>query len=334
MIYKLIEQLMNVPVRVPTSAKTASTWLTPKGKVGQHVEESSIDFPRKDLDLNVWDKKDSIYTIKPEVKKKILDIISEYSDRNLNDIAKEIHIVGSIGTNQWDDGADIDVHLIISKAIDVYGDEKFQTKVMKWFNENREVIDGYINNHPIEVYPQYDKNQDLMSDSCYDLIVDEWLTGPKIVPSDYNPYEDFSDIADDLRNVVEDADKLFGELKRDVIDYDVIKQAMEQLSPERKELFLDRLKSKLEEIEEDIRILYTKRKEWTDARKLASKPSTPEEALEDVELAKRWKNQNALFKFVNRYKYLKIIKDLKNLLADEEITPEEVDQVKNIMGVQ
>lgn len=309
-----------------------------KLEIRESLEESSIDFPRKDLDPSVWNKEDDTYKIKPEIRRKILDVLGKYPDELVDmtavgEAGATIHIVGSIGTNQYDDDADIDVHLIISKDADLYGDVTFQDKVIKWFNEHRDEIDGYIGEHPIEVYLQYNPDQDLMSDSCYDLMSDEWLTGPKIVSLDYDPYEDFSGIADDLRNVVEDADKLFGELKRDVIDYDVIKLAMERLSSEQKGLFLDRLKSKLKEIEEDIRALYIKRKEWVDARRMASKPSTPEEALKDVELAKKWKDANALFKFVNRYQYLKTIKTLEKLLVDNEISPDEVDAIKGIMGV-
>jgi predicted nucleotidyltransferase len=302
--------------------------------------ESSIDFPQKDLDLNVWDKKDNLYTIVPEVKRKILDVIGKYPDVDLIDAAAggepspaaTIHIVGSICSNQYTLDADIDVHIVISEDADFYGDIDFQKKVIKWFNDNRESIDGFIGKHPIEVYPQYDKKQDMMSVGVYDLLADEWLVGPKKVPEDYDPYEDFSHIADDLRDVVEDADKLFGELKRDVIDYGVIVQAMNQLSVEQKELFLERLGRKLEEIEDDIDSLYSKRKEWIAARKKASKPSSPEEAADDIELAKQWNDQNAIFKFVNRYNYLKIISDLKDLLKDNKLTPREVDKIQGIMG--
>lgn len=315
-----------------------------EGSIGKDlrksVEESSIDFPQKDLDLAVWNKEDNVYKIKPEVKRKILDVINKYPDKDLVDMAAAgkskaatIHIPGSIGTNLYVNDCDIDVHIVVSKDANFYGDINFQDKIIKWFNEHRDEIDGYIEKHPIEVFIQYNPNQDLMSTSCYDLIADKWLVGPKIMPLDYDPYEDFSNIADDLRDAVEDADKLFGELKRDVIDYTVIKNAMEQLAPEQKELFLERLKSKLEEMEKDIEALYTKRKEWVSARRETSKPTTPEEALEDVELAKKWRDTNALFKFVNRYQYLRVIKNLEKLLSDDEITDDEVDTIKGIIGV-
>jgi len=304
------------------------------------IKESSIDFPQRDLDPFVWMKEDDTYKIRPGVKRKILDTLAKFPD--LVDMAVKnelnlptIHIVGSIATNQWKEDSDIDVHVVIGKDSDYYSDEDFQDEVANWFNEHRDEIKGYIKKHPIEVYIQYDPNQDLLSAGCYDLMSDKWLSGPRIVPPDYDPYEDFSHIADDLRATVEDADKLLGELKRDVIDYDVIKSAMKQLEPEQKETFLKKLKNKLEEIEKDISVLYKKRKEWVDARRKASKPSTPEEALEDIELAKRWEDQNALFKFINRYHYLRTIKDLEALLSDDnEITPDEVDVIKNLIGIR
>ena len=46
--------------------------------------------------------------------------------------------------------------------------------------------------------------------------------------------EDFSDIAEEIRNSAEDADLLLGELKRDVIDYDTIKAALSKMSQNQK----------------------------------------------------------------------------------------------------
>lgn len=292
--------------------------------------ESSIDFPREDLDDAIWDKEDDTYTLKDEVKIHIIGVISKYPDKDLNDIAKKIHIVGSIGTNQYSDTADIDVHIVPKDSSE--WDEESILDLQVWFNKHRDEIDGWLNEHPIELYIQVNPKQDLMSDSCYNLLSDEWLVGPKIVPMDFDPYKDFSHIVDDIQSAVEDADKLFGELKRDAIDYDVIKQAMERMSGKDKERLLQQLQSKLEELEEDIEALYTKRGEWVTARRGASKPGSPEQALKDVELAKQWRDTNATFKFINRYQYLKTITDLQELLADEEITPDEVDKIKSIMG--
>ena len=320
-------------------------WQSPKGGTGfrefvstlkdyelvESFNESSIDFPQESLDLAVWDKKDNTYTLREDVKNKILNILKKYPNAPLLEIAEEIHIVGSLCTNQFLDIADCDVH-IVPKNIDEW-DEEEVNKVIRWFNENRDDIDGRIEKHPIEVYAQLDINQDLMSDGCYNLLEDKWLIGPKIVPMSSDPYEDFSHIADDIRNTVEDADKLFGELKRDVIDFEVIEIAMERMSGEDKDRLLQKLQDKLDELEDDIEALYKEKGEWTDARRGASKPETPEQALKDVELAKKWQDVNATFKFVNRYRYMRTIADLKKILADEEVTADEVEKIKSIMGV-
>ena len=295
------------------------------------LQESSIDFPYQDPDDAIWDKEDDLYTLREDVKAKILAILEKYPDVPLLEIAEEIHIVGSLCTNQFLDTADCDVHIVPKNAKE--WNEEETNKVIRWFNENRDEIGGWIEEHPIEVYIQLNPNQDLMSDGCYNLLSDEWLVGPKIVPISSDPYEDFSHIADDIRNTVEDADKLFGELKRDVIDFEVIEIAMERMSGEDKDRLLQKLQDKLDELEDDIEALYKEKGEWTDARRGASKPETPEQALKDVELAKNWKDVNATFKFVNRYRYMRTIKNLKELLADEEITPDEVEKIKSIMGV-
>ncbi len=67
------------------------------------------------------------------------------------------------------------------------------------------------------------------------------------------------------------------------------------------------------------------------ARKDASKPATPEEALEDLEKTRKWKDTNATFKFIARYNYLRVINDLKRLLGDNGITSDEVDQVTDLL---
>jgi len=293
-------------------------------------KESSIDYPRPDLDLQVWEKEDNYYFLREEVKNKILSLLDKYPEYDLLHLTREVRIVGSSGTNLYVDDSDIDVHLI-PKDFSMW-DEKEVKKVMDWFAKNEE-IDKYVGNHPIEVYIQLNPSQDLMSAAVYDVWEDKWIIGPKIVPLDYDPYIDFSYILPDVQQAVQEADILMGELKRDVIDYDVIKKAMQKLPVEYKKKLQFRLQNKLQEIEKDIEQLYAKRKQWVDTRHKASRPETPEQAKEDVELARKWRDTNALFKFINRYHYLRAIKDLEKLVKDDGIiSPSEVDIIKGVLG--
>ena len=292
------------------------------------VLESIIDFPQRDLDSQIWAKTpDGQYVLREDVKKAIMDYIKSYPDFNLLDAIKELHIVGSITTNLYGDTADIDVHIVPDES-KIPGDkEEFAKKVKKWSHRNP----VYIGKHPIELYVQLNPYQDLLSDGCYDVLKDTWIKGPRIVDLDYNPYQVFKDVMDKVREYARQADIDLGELKRDVIDYQVIKNALSRLPTEYKEQLKAELEGKLQEIEDDIRQLLRDKKLWVELRHQASQPKSPGEALEDVLASKRWQDANATFKFLDRYGYIKLITMLEELLEDDKLEHSEVDVVKRIV---
>lgn len=294
------------------------------------VNESSIDYPREDLDISIWDKDGDTYILKSETKDKILNVLKQYPDKDLVALADKIRVVGSITGNQYIDDSDIDVH-VVPKDIEGYSEQDVD-RIKTWFRDNILGVDGYIDAHPIEVYLQLNPAQDLLSVGAYDILEGVWEKGPTIVPLDFDPYENFLDIFNNIRELVDDADKYFGELRRDIIDYETIKDAVTRLPESAKEKLLTGLKNKLDELEEDIDNLYIERGKWVKFRREASKPQTPEQALKDVKLAKEWEDANAVFKFINRYNYIRVIDELENFLADDKISDDEVDRIKDIIG--
>ena len=161
---------------------------------------------------------------------------------------------------------------------------------------------------------------------------DEWLKGPKIISQGFDPYEEYEDVLEIVADVAEDIDVLLGELKRDVIDYEVIKTAISRMSGYEKKKLLERLRFKLIEIESDVRNIAKEKGELVAMRKQSSQPVTPEQALNDLKLVKEWEDKNALFKFINRYHYIKIAKDLEEMLEDEGISSEEVKSIRLMLG--
>lgn len=302
--------------------------------------ESSIDFPREGLDSQVWEREggDS-YVLRLEVKKQILGFLDKYPDRDIVGMAKEedgeptIHIVGSICTNQYTDTTDIDVHIVLDSDDEMYSDEDGRAEVKQWFESHREEYGAFVGEHPIEVYLQVKEKQDLASDGVYNMMTETWLRGPKVVGVDYDPYDDFSHVFSELTDIAGDTDELMGELKRDVIDYETISKAIQHLPGEQKAKLLEKMKAKLKEIEQDIDQLYAERKKMVDVRKRVERPS-PDQAKQEAENSKKWDDANALFKFFDRYRYLKIIGDLEGVVDDEGgVDDEDVDVIKDIMGV-
>jgi len=302
----------------------------------QGLKESTIDYPREDLCPNVWDKEGDTYRIKPSVEKKIHELLSVYRELDLTKI-KPIHIIGSLGTNQYKDTADLDVHLVVEDESILPQSKSasdWQRDVFRFYKIHRNELDGYVGDHPVEVYLQLNPAQEMLSDSLYDLATHKWLQGPKIVPEDHDPYDIFADIVDDISSVVGDTDKLLGELKRDVIDYDVILTAIKELDGDAKEKLLERLRKKVDEIESSIAVLMKNKKEWIIMRKKSSSPTTEEQAKEDSELAKTWASKEALFKFIGRYQYMRVISELEKMMDDYKISDKEVNVMKSLLGVQ
>jgi len=296
--------------------------------------ESSIDFPRKSLSSEVWEQdEDGGYKMLPKVHDRIIEQLERYPDFNLVDAAHEIHVVGSICTNQYTDDADIDVHIVpnMDKLPKNRAPEIWVKDIFKWYKDNRG-DESYIGEHPMEVYLQLIPDQDMMSDGVYNLLSDEWAKGPLIRNIEYDPYEAFSGVVQSIADVVGGADKLMGELRRDVVDYDAIKRAMTELPEPAKQKLRAKLQAKLKEVESDVELLMQNKKEWIDMRRSASRPESPEQALNDVGLAKKWADKNALFKLINRYGYMQAISDLEELMQDNGITPDEMSTIRGVMG--
>lgn len=297
--------------------------------------ESSIDFPRKSLSPEVWSDPESEKPVMREsVKKQIMKVLEKYPEFNLLDVAHEVHVVGSICTNQYADDADVDTHIVpdINKLPKERAPENWVKDIFKWYKDNR-TEEFYVGEHPIEVYLQLNPGQDMMSDGVYNLLSDEWAKGPLVKDIEYDPYEAFSGVVQSIADVVGGADKLMGELHRDVMDYDIIKRAMTELPEPAKQKLRAKLRAKLKEVESDIELLMQNKKEWIEMRRAASRPESAEQALNDVGLAKKWADKNALFKLINRYGYMQAISDLEELMQDDEISPDEVATIRGVMGV-
>ena len=291
-------------------------------KESPYVRESSIDYPRKDLCPAIWEKENDRYIIKPEVKRIIYDNLENYIIINIREIAKEIHITGSIGTSQYLDDTDIDVH-VVADSSELKNAEDVQKDIFKFFREEENTV--YIDQHPIEVYLQFDAKQELLSDAVYDLVNDKWIIGPKIVSSDYDPSEDFSDVLKDVKSLAGAADIEFGELKRDTIDYSTIALAIVNLDGLAQKALLTKLKDKLYEIEDDINKLKSLKKNWIQMRRDSSKGNGK---------TLTWKEDNAKFKYLQRYKYMKVISKLEQILSDDKIEPEELNTIKQMLGAE
>lgn len=301
----------------------------------RQIIESSIDFPSNGLYNEVWTETEDGYKLRPELKEQVLAALREYPDLDLLDIAKEIHIVGSIGTNLYNDDADLDIHILPdmeklpTKDIDEL--TELQKQVMDWFKNNRDERGWYVaGTHPYEVYLQLDPQQDYSS-NCYDLLTDTWITEPILYPLNYNPYEVFGQVFDELKELCKPFDIQFGELRRDTIDYTRLMDAIKKAPEEAKQGLKVTLEQKLQELEEDIEQLVQNREVWRNVRRRNTVTTQLAQDIKELQQSPEWQNDNAIFKFIDRYEMMNVLKGLKDIIDDGEVTDDEVPEIQDLI---
>ena len=294
------------------------------------LKESVIDPVRSDLSPEIWKKDGGTYVMHDDVKQTILDMLDRYPLLDLRDLAQKIRITGSICTDQYTNTADIDVHLIIdpNDLESAKTPQDWQKDVIKYFRgEGLEMI-GL---HPIEVYLQYDPTQeDVYADAVYDLMTDTWEKDPLINRPGYDPIEDYKDAYAEMQSIVADTDDALSELRRDVIDFDVLKSSLADTTPTQRTLLKKHMQEKLDEITASIEELAEDREAWSDMRK---KSSSPDSAKADIEKVRQWKDKNAVFKFLQRYQYMRIIKALEEFIDERKVDGGDVEKIQDILGV-
>lgn len=304
-------------------------FLTEK-EIYKDMLESSVDFPREGLATDVWDKKDGQYKLRQDVKDTINVLIDEYPELNLRDYLDGVRIIGSIGTNLYTDDVDVDVHLQPNdKFMALDSPDEWKRKIKRWSIGK----DIKIGDHPLELYVQLNPQQDLMSDGVYDMDSDTWVKGPTMYPDDYNPYVVFANVIDKVKELSGEFDLDIGELKRDVIDYTRVKKTLEYLTPNGRSKLHQYLTLKVKEIENDIQKLMKDKKVLADLRKRNSQAS-PDEILKDPAIEKKWRESNALFKFIDRYGYLRLATELELMMKDDKVTEPEIDQTRMLLGME
>jgi len=287
----------------------------PKEKMFRLIREAVIDIPRRTYAKGVFDDAD---TENPKLKQSVLDIIQNQI-KQFNEIRPVLKysLVGSILTKTYRDDADLDVNVLFDVPLedrDVV--RKELAKSLR--NINGTLVPG--TKHPINYYiitdPNVKETNDKMADAVFDIKNNTFIRKAKEFKFDPKRY------AADFEKKVREIDVVQGELKRDIIDYNELKE----LNPDDVLDLQELINTKLDEIENGIKHLIdignTVLKDRADA---FATDMTPEE----IKSFGR-KNQlpkNVIYKMLEKYHYLTMYKKLKEILDDGQITDAEINSI-------
>ena len=286
------------------------------------ITESIIDIPRRTYAPGVFDNAD---TKEPKIKSEIIGMImKQFTEFKKEYPILDYSLIGSILTKRYRDDADLDINILFDVPKEKQEEERIRLSKKYLSVKNPDNVQGKLipgTKHPINYYFITDKktydDQNKKADAVYDIGKNKFIKRPDDFVFDIDTY------IKDFNKKVQEIDVIRGELKRDIIDYDELKD----LTPNDILDLQDKINSKLEEIEDNIKqIIKVGDNVEADRRAAFDTDMTPDEIR--IYGIKNRLPKNVIYKMLEKYHYLKFYKKCKQILDDGEVSDKEIDDLK------
>src|SRR5210317_1116377 len=287
-----------------------------------YIKESIIDIPRRTYAPGVFDNADtSDPKIKDSVKKLINDQIKVFESEYP---VLQKSLIGSILTKRYRNDADLDINILFDVPVEKQEEERLRLSKKYLSSASPDSIQGKEipgTKHPINYYFITDKDtyedQNKKADAVFDIDNDKFIKRPEEFDFDMNLY------LKDFQKKVQEIDVIKGELKRDILDYNELKE----LSPNEVLDLQDKVKDKLEEIEDSLEDI-VKIGDTVDAERRAAfnRDMTPDEIR--TYGVKNRLPKNVIYKLLEKYHYMKFYKYCKKILEDGVVTDKEIKDLE------
>ena len=286
------------------------------------IKESIIDIPRRTFAPAVFDDADTKDPkIKPSVKKLIDEQIKEFEKEYP---VLKVSLIGSILTKRYRNDADLDLNVLFDVPKEKQEEERVRLSQQYLSAKNPNNIQGKLipgSKHPINYYfitdqKTYD-DQNKKADAVFDIETNKFIKRPDDFVFDPDLY------VKEFERKVQELDVVKGELKRDIIDYNELKE----LTTNDVLNLQEKIKDKLEEIEDSLEDI-VKIGDTVDAERRAAfdRDMSPDEIRQYG--VKNRLPKNVIYKMLEKYHYLKFYKKCKKILEDGIVTDKEVQDLE------
>ena len=317
------DRLVRRYMRQPIKSYLAKTWMTKEKMYRNKLNESIIDAPRNTYAPGVFDDYE---TKTPRIKPSVREIV----DNQLKEFGKEypvlkVSLVGSILTKRYRKDADLDFNVLFDVPVDKQEEERLRLSHKYLSAKSPEKINGKLipdTQHPINYYiitdPITHQDQEDKADAVFDYRGNVFTKRPADYTFDMGLY------LSAYQRKVQEIDVVKGELKRDIIDYDELKD----LQPDDILNLQEKINEKLEEIEQSIKDIVDIGDDVLTARRAAFDSDMTPEQIKTFSIKNRLP-KNVVYKLLEKYHYLKFYKKCKEILDDNKVTDAEIDSLKS-----
>ena len=290
--------------------------------------EAVIDIPRKGYAPGVFDNAN---TDSPKMKSKIIgQIMKQFTDFKKEYPILDYSLIGSILTKRYRDDADLDINVLFDVPKEKQEEERLRLSKQFLSTKNADNIQGKLipgTNHPINYYFITDKatydDQNKKADAVFDIGKNKFIKRPEDFTFDPSLY------VSDFNKKVQEIDVIKGELKRDIIDYKELKglSANDVLDLQEK------IKDKLEEIEDDIELIIKVGDDIDAERRKAFDTDMSPEEIRQYGIKNRLPKA-VIYKMLEKYHYITFYKYCKKILDDGVVTDKEIENMPEAVATR
>lgn len=266
--------------------------------------ESSIDYPVSEgLCPEIWDEVEpGKFMFNPDIKIKALELVDKLLAKYRVE-AKGVNVVGSICSNQYTDDADIDIHIQVDippQTADALNKLRKLEQDSLFAGENL-LVGG---THPLEFYFQSNLYADMGSCGCYDLMNDEWLSGPQLVDLEFDPYSEYEQSWDEAFQFGLRVQTALFELHKNLYKYNAILEQSSNRDVYSNEQMMSLIQRRLEEVKDEIEdnmgVVSELKDEMVQVRRRSGVNPENEQQAEEMRTNREWLTANSTFKFLQR----------------------------------
>ena len=311
----------------PTNSRTASF-------------ASILDEPRASLDPAIWDiGADDLPMLKPDVKIHIIENFMAYVAKFGGYIkpeqwVKNMFYTGSTATHTYNDTSDVDIHIIVDwidlAALNSDKAKKDPNEMWRelhdvfWWTLNKIKLPG--TKHPLTYYvmpPGDEKKLVDQKEELYDMGHDVWIIPPgKAV----NLTEEVIDPAlEEAGEFMARINQHIADARRGVIDYALLNEVITSDNAANR---YSQIADKLAEIDTELKAL---KDEYAQLKQKRQDAFDDEDSL--VGGNSNYSLGNIIFKLVERYKYMDVLRKIKQITDDMDLRPDQVNEVAGALGL-
>ena len=288
------------------------------------LSEAVIDWTRSTLDPDIFTKDEDEYEMRSDVSNFIKTIVDRV-DRDVVDV-KDWFVKGSLLSFQWRDTTDLDILIEIDKSTTDEERDRLQNQVDDEIGEI--LVPG--TEHPLQIYLNQGQYNPVNADGIYYPDFRErgwehgWIKGP------YNISINVGDYMSKFQKVAAMIDTTTGELKRNIIDYEL----MRELPKSEVKGIEKAMSEKLIDIEDAVEEIVSQYNHLRDFRHRAfSDEANPAEIARYG--SRNELPDNVIFKLLERYYYLKWMRELKQIAEEGDIDDDDdIEMIKDTLNME